>query len=155
MIYIDESLIVIEDLLKAKTALPMNEVISNSELKEQEIRQILSYMLYQEYIDFNNNNISLTSLGSTFYIAFQKRRNKTLEILLKLRENFPKALMKKDANPGLSSSEYRDIIWFLRERNYIEPISNKPLHELLRITDYGFQVLDLFEYRSKLNKILD
>jgi predicted transcriptional regulator len=155
MIYFESSLNVLNLFTNANTKLSQEQISSKSSLKSNEVKQLLSYLLFYGYIDYTNNQYFLTDIGFKYAKCFNEHQSDTLNILKKLSSQFPNSLTKKDCSGNLSSVVFKDIIFCLKEQGYVDMVDTVTSYEMVRISQKGFLLLDYFAVKQKINQLLD
>lgn len=156
MIYFDESIKILTLFSDGNTSLSYDYLINKSSLKTAEVKVVLGYLLYLNYIDLEpSGNLKLTQLGHRFRICFYDCFNETIYLLKRLRDSFPQALTKQQCAEGIPTTEFKEIMYFLKEKEYIQEIGTVTNQKVVRIAENGFFILDYYNTKSKLNQILD
>lgn len=155
MLYFNDSLYVLSLFSNTSDILDYELINKKVDYKDSDLRHLLGYMLYIGYIDLHQGKYIMTPYGSKFFKSFKDYKKETLLILDRLRTSFPQALTKKECAEGVQSLAFPDIIGCLKDKGYIQLASTVTNHEMIRISELGFNILDYFTIQDKLSQIMD
>lgn len=154
MIYFELSLSILNLFTNERKSINYTTIQSKSKIRSNDLKNILAYLVYLNYLTISEDNFIITEHGEYFKEAFTKYKPKTINILERLQDVFPQTLSKRECAGNLPITVFRNIFILLRDKEYIEVIPTASKHEIIRLSEKGFLLLDYLHTDKKINQLL-